>query len=214
MESDNKYKYYCEYCGRAFERKFNLSRHLQNVHNRHLETVEDEDETESNTSMSESNASSKSESNASAKSTSNTSAESEWETYTQLFENLMLDTYNETACQLFPNDNDNDDNDDDDDDDDDGNDQSEYIMQQAKKAFRNKLKTYLNIVYGMQEDKRYDYLFQKIDRNMEKKIDFPVAIDMAVRSSAAIIDKDFENVISREMEVSTDGEQSGQDVDD
>ena len=37
---------------------------------------------------------------------------------------------------------------------------------------------------------------------------------MAMRSSAAIIDKDFENVISREMEVSTDGEQSGQDVDD
>ena len=56
--------------------------------------------------------------------------------------------------------------------------------------------------------------FKKIDRNMEKKIDFPVAIAMAVRSSAAIIDKDFENVISREMEVSTDREQSGQDVDD
>ena len=56
--------------------------------------------------------------------------------------------------------------------------------------------------------------FKKIIENMENKIDFPVAIDMAMRSSAAIIDKDFENDICREMEVSTDGEQSGQDVDD
>ena len=146
--------------------------------------------------MTESNASTGSESDGNG-----------WETYTWELEELMIrsiDTFNETAHQLFPDDYNNDD----------GNDNFQLAIVHSKKAFRNKLKRYLNIVYGMQEDKRYDYLFQKIDRNMEKKIDFPVAIDMAVRSSAAIIDKDFENVISREMEVSTDGEQSGQDVDD
>ena len=44
MESDIKYKYYCEYCGRVFERQYNLHRHLQNVHNRDLETVESVDD--------------------------------------------------------------------------------------------------------------------------------------------------------------------------
>ena len=73
-----------------------------------------------------------------------------------------IDTFNETAHQLFPDDNNNDN----------GNDNFQLVMIHSKKAFRNKLKNYLNIVYGMQRDKRYDYLFQEIDGNMEKKIDF------------------------------------------
>ena len=207
MESDNKYKYYCEYCGRAFERNYNLSRHLQNVHNRYLETVEDKEEGDASMkSDTESNTSTRSETESNASSRRESASDSnEWETYTQEFEKIMLDTFNETAHQLFPDD----DEGDDDDDEDEVDHQFQLTLLKSKEAFRNKLKRYLNIVYGMQEDKRYDYLFHKIDRNMEKKIDFPVAIDMAVRSSAAIIDKDFENVISREMEVSTDDEQSG-----
>ena len=55
--------------------------------------------------------------------------------------------------------------------------------------------------------------FKQLIETWKRKLIFPVTIDMTVRSSAAIIDKDFENVISREMEVSTDDEQSGQDVD-
>ena len=56
--------------------------------------------------------------------------------------------------------------------------------------------------------------FKQLIETWKRKLIFPVAIDMAVKSSVTIIDKDFENVISREMEDSTDREQSGQDVDD
>ena len=55
--------------------------------------------------------------------------------------------------QIFPDDYNNDD----------GNDNFQLAMVHSKKAFRNKLKSYLNIVYVMQMDKRYDYLFQTID---------------------------------------------------
>ena len=50
-----------------------------------------------------------------------------------------IDTFNETTHQLFPDDYNNDD----------GNDNFQLAMVNSKKAFRNKLKRYLNIVYGM-----------------------------------------------------------------
>ena len=90
--------------------------------------------------MTESNASTGSESDGNG-----------WETYTREFGELMIrsiDTFNETVHQLFPDDNNNDN----------ATDNFHIVMVHSKKAFRNKLKRYLNIVYGMQRGKRHDYL--------------------------------------------------------
>ena len=79
-------------------------------------------------------------------------------------------------------------------------------MPAAKKEFRKRLINLLIIVYGMMEDKRYDYLFNKIDKYRKRMIDFPTAIRMGVKSSAAIIDQEFEDMMDNDS--STDGEDS------
>ena len=76
-------------------------------------------------------------------------------------------------------------------------------MNNAKKAFRKKLTRHVSIVFAMQEDGKYQYLFDKITKYRENDIDAPTAISMAVKASAAIIDKDFENVINDDIENST-----------
>ena len=76
-------------------------------------------------------------------------------------------------------------------------------MNNAKKAFRKKLTRHVSIVFGMQEDGKYQYLFDKITKYRGSVIDAPTAISMAVKAFAAIIDKDFENVINDDIENST-----------
>ena len=58
---------------------------------------------------------------------------------------------------------------------------------------------FLVISFGIKED---IYLY------IENQIDFPTVISMAVKSSAEIIDQDFEEVIDNDMNDSSDDEQT------
>ena len=91
-----------------------------------------------------------------------------------------------------------------------------FFMKKAKKTFRKELTKMLVISYGMKEDKIYQYLFNKIDKYIENEIDFPTAISMAINSSSAIIDQEFEKVIEEEYidSDSSDDEQTVQETDD
>ena len=144
-----------------------------------------------------SNASSTSESESVSNASSNdstisTMSNNEWQEYAQQLECLMTETFNETMQEMAPD-----------------NyeeltaEEEKLIMNNAKKAFRKKLIRYVNIVFGMLEDGKYKYLFDKITKYRENDIGFPTAISMAVKASAAIIDKDFENVINDNIENST-----------
>ena len=44
----------CKFCERTFARSYNLSRHLQEVHNRHLETENSENSNDENSKASDS----------------------------------------------------------------------------------------------------------------------------------------------------------------
>ena len=203
MEANAKY-YQCAHCNRTFTRVYNLKRHLENVHNRYLETDDSMDTSstdsdsgdssgadESPESGPASSASSASESESADSDSSNDSTisemgENEWREYIQQLECLMRETFNETMREMAPD-----------------NyvgelttEEHELVMNNAKKAFRKKLARHVNIVFGMQEDGKYQYLFDKLSKYRENDIDFPTAISMAVKASAAIIDKDFENAIN------------------
>ena len=213
MESNKKYE--CEYCNRLFDRSYNLNRHVQKVHNRYLETNESMDDSDNNSNVTsndndshaneqdsdsddlKSSADESSESNASSNDdTISEMNDSEWQAYTQQLESLMREAFVQTTQEMTPEDYK-------------GltPEEQELLMNKAGKTFRKKLKRYFSIVIGMQEDEKYQYLFDKIIKYRENDIDFPTAISMAIKSSAAIIDKHFEDVINDEMEDSTDNEQ-------
>ena len=213
MESNKKYE--CEYCNRLFDRSYNLNRHVQKVHNRYLETNESMDDSDNNSNVTsndndshaneqdsdsddlKSSADESSESNASSNDdTISEMNDSEWQAYTQQLESLMREAFVQTTQEMTPEDYK-------------GltPEEQELLMNKAGKTFRKKLKRYFSIVIGMQEDEKYQYLFDKIIKYRENGIDFPTAISMTIKSSAAIIDKHFEDVINDEMEDSTDNEQ-------
>ena len=90
---------------------------------------------------------------------------------------------------------------------------NKLIMSAAKKQFRKNLIDYLVIPRGLQHEPAYQYLFDKVEKDIDKKIDFPTAISMAVKSASALIDKDFEYVINDANDDSSTGdEESGEDM--
>ena len=225
-------KHECEYCNRSFDRSYNLKRHVRKVHNRYLETENSESSDNGNASHSnntDSNESNDTDSNHSDdshskhsndtdsnESNANTSDtlqdetdlnDDEWNSYTEKLENLMLETYDDTHNQMTALQDEGQSSDM-------SEESKELVMATAKKQFRKKLVNYLIIVYGLQDDATYGYLFNKIDKYRDKKIDFSTAISMAVKSSSALIDKDFEKVINdTAVDSSTDNEESGEDMD-
>ena len=214
MESVIDFK--CEYCNRSFPRRFNLNRHVQKVHNRFVESSDNpsENDTVSIEESSHAEESSQSDTDVSSKdSTTSQMKDREWNTYTLQLEGLMRECFDEEVEELTSEDNK--DEEDEQDTDELTQEQYELVMKRAKNVFREKLKHYLNIVFGMQDDETYSYLFDKYHKYIGKDIDTPTAISMAVNSSAEIIDKDFEEVINDYTEDSSDGdEQTEQEMDD
>ena len=205
-------KYQCEYCSRSFDRSYNLNRHLQKVHNRYLETVDSMDDSNSNDeerSLSEESGASQTDSDASSDNSTEMN-DQEWNNYQQRFQSLMTETFEEVVHELTP------DEDEVEEEEQSKLDSDQYIffMNKAKKVFRKKLTKMLVILYGMKEDKLYQYLFNKIDKYIENEINFPTAISMAIKSSSAIIDQEFEDVIEEDIDSdSSDDEQTEKKTD-
>lgn len=212
MESDKKYV--CEHCNSSFDRSYNLKRHVETIHNRYLETedsVIDDGEGNSNSSpLSDSNSNDsnsndtvtsedKTEDNASEDETENSASEDEtedsassdesmksddsdeeWNVYAKHFEYLVMSCYTEAHNQLTSLE---------------GEPMDEATMKASKKLFRKKLEHYLIIVQGLKQDNTYNYLFSKIVKYRKRNVNLHTAISMAIKSSTAIIDEDFEKVI-------------------
>ena len=58
----------------------------------------------------------------------------------------------------------------------------------------------LIILYNLQRNAKYDRSLAKIEMYTGKEMDLHTAISMAVKSSAQIIDDDFDDVIRREFQ--------------
>ena len=215
-------KYECQYCNRHFQRSFNLKRHLEMIHNRYAEGNDfDRNELQESVTDDESNTQDEDESNTQDEDESNTQDEDEsstqdedesstedemnddeWMTYADRLDSFMKQVYEDTCNAVMPADEVTDaDNMETDDNETDENEctRNENVLEIAKKTFRKRLTNHLIILYGLQRDTKYDRLFEKIEKYMDKDLDLHTAISMAVKSSAQIIDDDFDDSIRREF---------------
>ena len=211
----------CEYCGRQFPRSFNLKRHIEMMHNRHYEDDSDMPHTSdeesvdndlSNDSEHDSTLETSTESSAEDESDVNSSNleeglnEDEWMTYANRLDSFMIQVYEDTYDKVMPadevTDGDNKETVDDDTDERDYT-RNENVLKIAKKLFRKRLTNYLIILYGLQRDTKYDRLFAKIEKYINRDLNLHTAISMAVKTSGQIIDDDFDDSIRREFEGSS-----------
>ena len=187
-------KYSCEFCNQEFSRHYNLKRHLELVHNRSIEmetSDADEDDTASmgsSTSDSESDKASD-EVSYSDMSTNSELSERECSPGSKHYVDLMVSIYNQVFNKMSVEPIDGEEKEADD----------KQIMTESKKQFRECLINYLIICHELRQDQTYDYLFNKIDKYIGEEIEYPTAIRMAVKASAEIIDKDFEETVINEL---------------
>ena len=192
-------KYSCEFCNQEFSRHYNLKRHLELVHNRFIEmetSDADEDDTtsmgsstSSTTNTSDRESDKASEVSSSDMSTNSELSERECSPGSKHYVDLMVSIYNQVFNKMSVEPIDGEEKEADD----------KQIMTESKKQFRKRLINYLIICHELRKDQTYDYLFNKIDKYIGEEIEYPTAIRMAVKASAEIIDKDFEETVIDEL---------------
>ena len=134
----------------------------------------------------------------SAASSDDEMSDGEWVSYSGKLADLMNESFKAAYNEIEPLEND------------ESESAKERVMTLAQKKFRNKIAKLLIIFYGMQEEKTYDYLFEKIEKLRKKGIAFPTAVSMAVKSSASIIDDNFDKVVN----ASNDSDEETSSIDD
>ena len=163
-----------------------------------------QDEEESNTHEDESSAEDESDVNSS--NLEEELNEDEWMTYANRLDSFMMQVYEDAYDKVMPadevTDGDNMETDNDETDERDYT-RNENVLKIAKKLFRKRLTNYLIILYGLQRDTKYDRLFAKIEKYINRDLNLHTAISMAVKTSGQIIDDDFDDSIRREFEGSS-----------
>ena len=202
--------YECEYCGRHFQRSFNLKRHLEMIHNRSYEddnfdsnaseTHDSDEETvpDDHESDAESNAD---ESIVNSSLSDEVMNDDEWASYTKRLDIFMIEVYKDTYDEVMSADEVTDCHNMETDDHDDTENKEYTVIQEvldsAKKTFRKRLTNMLIICSGLKRDMKYERLFAKIEKYLSKDVDLHSAIAMAVKSSAEIVYDDFTESVNR-----------------
>ena len=190
------FKYQCNYCDKGFQKYFNLKRHTETIHNRipaPQESDADSEESDDGSNHSE-------ESMESSQSELSTDvSDEEMQVYDDVFNNFLNDLY----CRVTEDiDNDTELNK--------ASKQSaEYVIEMFKKTFSKEMTQMLIIICGMNEEPKYEGLFNKIKSYRSKDVEFPLAIKLAVRNYKPLFDEEIEKFIQRSADEEESDEEEG-----